>query len=194
MKLQKIHKKRHYNSTHHRRNQTSSTCLLANRLNLYSSSYFLRLAVQNTEWREILRLASLRKKVQGSASDVCHNDSNRRGGRIVLHYGRPIFTLIIKKVSPHGCVVYPRLYSKTIALLVWGCLLVNSHIKCLPTLSPYSHPMLFFSPSKNQQYLVKIQLNTLEKADQYIDESSPSEDYTERKINCDALERKATFI
>lgn len=52
--------------------------------------------------------------------------------------------------------------------------------------------IFFFLP--NQQYLLKIQLNALEKADQYIDESSPSEDYTERKINCYALERKATFI
>lgn len=34
----------------------------------------------------------------------------------------------------------------------------------------------------------------LKKADQYIDKSSPSEDYTERKMNCYALERKATFI
>ena len=49
----------------------------------------------------------------------------------------------------------------------------------------------FFPP---QPTILKIQLNALEKADQYIDESSPSEDYTERKINCYALERKATFI
>lgn len=39
-----------------------------------------------------------------------------------------------------------------------------------------------------------MQLNTLEKADQYIYKNSPLEDYTKRKINCYALERKATFI
>lgn len=78
-------------------------------------------------------------------------------------------------------------------------MLANSQIKGLPPVSNCIHPVFFlaFHPlpkKKNQQYLVKIQLNTLEKADQYIDQSSPSEDYTQRKINWHAFERKATFI
>lgn len=74
--------------------------------------------------------------------------------------------------------------------------MTNTHNKVWPTASSGSQSFFFFFSffSQNQQYFVIMQLNTLEKADQYIYKNSPLEDYTKRKINCYALERKATFI